>query len=307
MTVLLEGVCDQLAAAAERAATRRTLHNRRGRVTAMAAAGALSLGGAAAVAATIWQPQLGSDRIGHPSASTSAPTAAQLAHLGVLRRGASAADHGAQSTYALRWLNPSLHGVRVDYVRLLGIQPDGKGFVLVPVQYFVPTGTENALCLFSQDSEAGGMSCFTTEQLLSGQAIMATERVTMVKTTSGPLPAGSRPPVTMPDGSPGLVRPVATLAGGRFFGLVPDGVASVRVSNAIASVTVPVHDNFFQSPMPTDAAHAAQEPQPVDKPTFEWLDGSGAEMPKTPAAAAAAAPHDSLLATQALAHRLLRH
>lgn len=281
MSILLGALAEQLAAAAEREATRRAASRRRHRVTAIVATGGLTLGGAAAIAATVWQPELG-DGGGHPTASASAPPPAQLFHLGVLRRAATAGDHGAQSTYALRFLDPSLRGVRIDFVRLLGTDPTLSGFVLMPVQAFNVTGRvlPDGLCLFAADSEAGGLSCFSTAQLFAGQAIVTSSKMTMIK-VAGAAPAGSRPRVTMPDGSAGPVRLTTTVGATSFAGLVPDGVASVRVTNDLGSITVPAHDNFFQARMPADAAHAAREPRAADQPTFQWLDASGVAVTNT--------------------------
>jgi hypothetical protein len=289
--VLLEGVHDQLAAAAERRAVQRASAHRRGRVAAFAVTGALGLGGAAAVAQTIWAPQLGDDRRGHPTASASSPPADQLAVLGVLRRPATVADHGAQSTYALRLMNPSLVGIRTAYVRLLGTQSDGLGFVLVPVaSYGSPDGTgskPDALCLFSRDTDGGGLGCFTTSELLAGAAVMEMYE----PAPASPAPAGleAASPGAASPGAAGMgpasptagyqrVRGAVNLAGSRVFGLVPDGVASVRVTNDLGSVTAAVTDNFFEAPIPYGTANPSGPLQSGDQPTVEWLDRSGGEV-----------------------------
>ena len=279
MTVLQQ-FSDELFAAAQRQARRETAIRRRARLSGLAVTGALTLGGVAAAATTIWQPQLGDARRGYPTASSSAPPADQLADLGVLRRAATAADHGAQSTYALRFLDPSLHGVRTDYVRLLGTQTNGKGFVLVPVQSYGATDgaappVADALCLFSQDVEGGGISCFNTQQVLAGRAVMWMLR--MARMAPRPLaPSG------VTGSQPGglhfrreQLRPTTT--GGVGFGLVPDGVANVKLTNNQGSVTVPVHDNFFQAPFPSGQTGAPSQP---NAPTLEWLDATGNVIPK---------------------------
>jgi hypothetical protein len=297
--VLLEGVHDQLATAAERRAVQRASAHRRGRVAAFAVTGALGLGGAAAVAQTIWAPQLGDDRRGHPTASASSPPAGQLAVLGVLRRPATAADHGAQSTYALRLMDPSLEGIRTAYVRLLGTQSGGDlGFVLVPVaSYGSPDGTgskPDALCLFSRDTDGGGLGCFTTAELLAGAAVMemyepAPARPEAAPPTAAGLGAASTTAAGLEAASPTAgyerVRGAVNLAGSRVFGLVPDGVASVRVTNDLGSVTAAVTDNFFEAPIPSGTANPSGPFAAGDQPTVVWLDGSGGEVAQAAAPA----------------------
>jgi hypothetical protein len=270
---LLPDLSHDLVAVAQRKARHHVAVRRRVRVAGLTLGGALALGGVVATAATIWTPQLGDDHRGHPVASASAPPVEQLARLGVLRRAATDADHGAESAYALRLMDPDLQGIRTGYVRLLGTQQDGKGYVLVPVASYgsrdhTGAATPDALCLFSRDVDGGGLSCFTTRQVLEGRAEAAMGPPTGVE------PVG--PVVTTPNGSRfRRTRSTVTAAGMRFFGLVPDGVAAVRLANDQGAALATVHDNFFQAPIPTDAAHAGEPLKPGDLPTYEWLDAAG--------------------------------
>jgi len=272
MTVLQQ-FSNELAAAAQRQARRETVVHRRARITGLAVAGVLMLGGVAA-ATTIWQPQLGGNRRGTPTASLSAPPADQLAEFGVLRRAPTAGDHGAQSTYALRFLDPSLHGVRTDYVRLLGTQANGEAFVLVPVQSYAAQDGEgpsitDALCLFSQDVDGGGLGCFSTQQILDGRAVesMGRPKPLAIAPSGATVTASGRSHFQR-------VRGV-TLTDVVYFGLVPDGVTSIKLTSDQGSVTVPVHDNFFQAPLPGGETAAPDHSNTASTPTFEWLDPTG--------------------------------
>jgi hypothetical protein len=62
------------------------------------------------------------------------------------------------------------------------------------------------------------------------------------------------------------------------FGLVPDGVASVRVTNDVGAVTAAVAGNFFQAAIPSGTANPGGRVEPGDQPTVEWLDSSGGEV-----------------------------
>jgi hypothetical protein len=156
----------------------------------------------------------------------------------VLRRDAVDADRGVQSRYALRFLDPGLQGVRTESVRLVGAHDGEGGYVLVPVAG--DHGKPDSLCLFARDTDGGGLSCWTTGEILAGKAVMG----------MGPGPGPGAPPpgapvITTPNGthavrggplSPG---PITT------FGIVPDGVAQVRLHNAAGSITVPGWQAFI--------------------------------------------------------------
>ncbi len=273
MTVL-EGFSHDLAAAGERLARRDLVRRRHARFAALAVAAILAIAGAAVAATAIWQPQLGDDRRGHPTASGSAPPADQLEHLGVLRRDQTDADRGAQSRYALSFQDPSLKGIRTAYVRLLGTRPDGRGYVLIPVASW--QGIRDALCLWDQDVEGGGQSCFSTEQIRDGRA-------TMLAIAIPPELRRPRHPIKIgADGLPKNVPPPPMPVGGvRYSGLVPDGVASVELRNAYGAARARVHDNFFASGVAFNPADPNRRVQPGDTPAIRWLDADGNDV--TPA------------------------
>src|SRR5688500_10995749 len=103
---------DDLAAAAERLGRPRRL-----RAPLAIAFGVLALGGAGAAAPDFWQPQLGDDRRGHPTASSSDVPAEQLERFGVLRREPTAGDRGQPVRSALTYLAPDFDGIRTEGVR----------------------------------------------------------------------------------------------------------------------------------------------------------------------------------------------
>jgi hypothetical protein len=271
MTVMQQFTTD-LTQAARRRADREIRLRRRVRLTGLAVTGALTLGAAVAVATTVWQPQLGDERRGHPTADLSAPPADELAALGVLRRESTSGDRGAQSIYALRLLDPSLRGIRTSHVRLLGSQSNGLGFILIPVQsYEAPDAgapsIANALCVFSRDSDGGGLGCYSMQQVLEGRAVGSFAQASQsgAPTAESPPSAGSH-----------FMREQGFLTDGVSYGLVPDGVASVTVTNRQGTITVPVRENFFQASLPTtggsDDGRATSTSMPA---MIQWRSAAG--------------------------------
>jgi hypothetical protein len=178
---------------------------------------------APAVAATgVWRPMLGDGVSPPPSASTAPAAESQRALLSVLRRPQTPADRGARTGYALGFLGRSVADVRTTEIRLLHVESDGRGIVLIPVGRYGldpdgaspiprPSGSDG-LCVFAEDRDhgqpaGGGFGCYSTEQLLHGQLIA------------------------------GL--------GQRVYGLVPDGVDKLQITTANTTLTVEVEQNFF--------------------------------------------------------------
>jgi hypothetical protein len=238
-----------LYSAAERAAAgyRRA---RRLRLLALVAVAVALLAGAALAASGVWSPQLGNPKYGRPTVGKSSPPADQLRALGVLRRPQQAADRGPPARYALRFLGPNSHGVRLAYVRLLARGPGGRGFVLVPIERYDPgppptpafkrafAPKSNALCVFAQASDGGGKDCYSTADLLAGRA------------------------------STGSI-------GRETYGLVPDGVAAVRLEFVTGqTLTVPVRGNFYVTDSPRERRHAAHSPAAAVEAEI-WLDANG--------------------------------
>lgn len=224
---------EQLRAAAWRrlSTRRRRLLTARGRPTRrlVVALAALVVAAPAVAATHPWRPLLGDGVTPGPTASNAPAPAAQRGVLSVLRREQQPADRGAQTRYALRFLGSSVRDVRTTEIRLLHVEPDGRGTVLIPVgryglppsgghpagQQLVqrrPAGSDG-LCVFAADADhghlAGGASaCYSTKELLAGRAIA------------------------------GL--------GNRIYGLVPDGVAKIEVTRSDrTAITANVEQNFF--------------------------------------------------------------
>jgi hypothetical protein len=189
-----------------------------------------------------------------------------------LRRESTAADRGAESTYALRLLDPSLHGVRTAYVRQLGSQPNGSGFILIPVQsYQAPDASGstivNALCIFGRDRDGGGLGCYSMQQVLEGRAIGSVVQPAPVQTpaTTGAQSSGSH-----------FTRERISLTRGFSYGLVPDGVTSVTITNRQGTITVPVRENFFAAPLPATAGAANGRTASTSTLTMiQWQDAAG--------------------------------
>jgi hypothetical protein len=238
-----------LYSAAARAATSYR-RGRRLRLVVLAAVAVALLAGAALAATGVWAPQLGNPKYGKPTVGKSVPPSDQLRVLGVLRRPQTVADRGPQTRSALRFLGPNSRGVRLAYVRLLALRADGRGFVLVPVERYdpgpAPTAAwrrafapkENALCVFAQASDGGGKACYSTREVLSGRAS-----------------AGS--------------------VGRETYGLVPDGVAAVRLQFVKGQTFVAkVKDNFFVADSPPERKDARHSPAAAVA-VETWLDEGG--------------------------------
>jgi hypothetical protein len=271
MTVMQQFTAD-LTQAARRRASREITLRRRARLTGLAVTGALTLGASVAAATAVWQPQLGDERRGQPTTDFSAPPAEELAALGVLRRESTPGDRGAQSIYALRLLDPSLRGVRTSYVRLLGSEPNGNGFVLIPVQsyYAADAGAPsiaNALCVFSRDSDGGGLGCYSMQQVLEGRAVGS-----LVHASQPGAPTAASPPSV---GSH-FMREQGSLTDGVSYGLVPDGVASVTLTNRQGTITVPVRENFFETSLPTtDGSDDGRATKTSTPAMIQWRSAAG--------------------------------
>jgi hypothetical protein len=248
MTVMND-FSQQLSLAGDRLARREAVVRRRRRTTGVVAAGVLALGGVTAAATTIWNPQLGDDRRGHAVATADAPPPGQLERFGVLRRDQTDADRGAQATDALTFHDPGFDGIRTPWIRLLGVHDGDLGYLLIPVAS--AHGKHDVLCLYAQDREGGGESCWTTAEIVAGRALLAM------------VPAPAAPQISK-DGTPVLPDAARPRGPMTFLGLVPDGVERVR----LGEVTTTVHDNFFR----------LTTRDQVTPRNVEWLDGDGGRV-----------------------------
>jgi hypothetical protein len=218
------------------------------RPAAIAVVGVSFFGATAVATMTPWLPDLGP---GHPlelQVAVSAAPRAQLDRLAVLRREQTPQDRKLAETYALRFFGQNTGSVRTDYVRTLaGDAPNAA--VLVPVSTYTVTRVvqsdtstpalrrsiaENGLCLFVGDAgKGGGQGCHSLEQLERGEI-------------RGALAAGTR---------------------ARFYGLVPDGVAQIRVRRPGAAPTdIDVRDNFYDFSL-----RSSGQDEPIAVQSLEWL------------------------------------
>lgn len=204
-----------------------------------------------------WSPELGDDRRGFTTAATDAPPQEQLAMMGVLRREQTAADRGEESLNALRFVDPSMVGVRTVYVRRL--ESHGVEAVLIPVARFnvdmddrlpksMPDRLREAyveqsdgLCLFFPDPvDGGGLGCFSTENLQVGL------------------------------GAAGASAPGRRV----YYGIVPDAVAKVVIDlKNDAELTVVPNENFY--------AYSATSGPPYVERT-RWFSADGELLIKSP-------------------------
>jgi hypothetical protein len=219
---------------------------RRGAAVALAA---LLIGVPAATATvTVWNPfeddGARNPRLPAPEASQKAVNPDLVATLGVLRRDQTGADRGVDTKQAARAFSASAgyRGAQLKGVRLLDAE---RGIVLIPfergpvplgpdgrpVRGFDPASYTNVACLFEQGPDSfGGIGCHSADKIRSGRAISS----------------GS----------------------GRVTGLVPDGVASVRLTRGGESTEADVRDNLF-------VADGADAPRAI-----EWLAADGSTVEK---------------------------
>jgi hypothetical protein len=216
---------------------------RRGPVVVLAAL----LIGVPAATATVsgWSPFDDSERsprLPAPSSSQQGAAPELAATLGVLRRDQTNADRGVDAKKAARafsatagYRGAQLKGIRVlDQDRGIVLIPFERGPVPLdpqgrPVPGFDPASYTNVACLFEQSGDGyAGVGCHSADKIRSGRAISSgSDRVT---------------------------------------GLVPDGVASVRLGRGGRSTEVPVRDNLFVA-------------EGVDAPrAIEWLADDGSTV-----------------------------
>jgi hypothetical protein len=219
------------------------LRRPRGRYLAAALA-AVVVAVPAGAATSGWNPFDDPDRRLPAPTTTELPPATSLtSQLGVLRRPQTSADRSAPVERALRGFDDESHGVALGSVRLL---PGGA--VLVPVQRFQPRGPggaragdrkEDSVCLYSPSSDGtGGIGCFTAQEVHDGRAI----------------------------GSQGTTVD----------GLVPDGVARVRLISEDDAAEATVRDNYFGTRLDPRAGPGGVAFVRTDRAV--WLDSAGREL-----------------------------
>jgi hypothetical protein len=195
----------------------------------------LTVGGAGAAASSLWLSPAGNPLYGFtPGLTESAPPAAQLAALSVLRRAQTDSDRVSGVQAALTDVNNFTTGIRSNYVRVLGTTSAGP-VVLVPVQTRNAAAgqpaIQNALCVYYPASgpvAQNQIGCWSTQQVLAGQA-------------SG-------------------------ITNSHEYGLAPDGVSSVSVSLGSWTKSVALSGNFFDVQVPA-AGGGNQPPSLPGTPT----------------------------------------
>jgi hypothetical protein len=198
-----------------------------------------------ATATSLWLAPAGNRLYGfNPGLSLSSPPVRQLEALAVLRRQQTAVDRGSAVRAALADVNNFTTGLRSNYVRILGRTREGP-VVLVPVvrraAHAATVGAQpairDALCVYYPFGGHGSNThCWSTRQLFAGEA-------------------------------------VATI-GAHEYGLVPDGVRSVRVSLGAWTRSVRVAGNFFDVELSIGRGGAGRPPVPV-APTVTFSRSSG--------------------------------
>lgn len=281
------------APAAEHGQRRRRWRRPHGRGLAVVVllAGA-SVGGLAyAAATTLWQPPLGNGPAGSATATASPVPAEQLRALGVLRRAQTELDRNVTTRYALQF-NAAGERVRTNAVRRLATGTSGGAIVLVPYERRVttmwgdpqspkPEALGDVLCLNYLDPFASaGVKCGTLNDVIAGKMGMGMgnpECVTPEQRRSHAEAQAQerrwarlerRPAQTLPCRRARDEKDVT-----HWVGVVPDGVASVKLGKRPNSRVVPVHDNVFQS----DGGSGFSR-------DHVWLDAAGQPIPRQRAA-----------------------
>ena len=197
----------------------------------------------AATASSLWLAPAGNPTYGfNPGLASSAPPAAQLGALAVLRGPQTDGDRTNGVQAALTDVNNFTTGLRSNYVRVLETTRAGP-VVLVPVQRRGASAVggrarpaiRDALCVYYPFIDHGSLNtnthCWRTGQLLAGQAL-----------------AG---------------------IGAHEYGLVPDGVLSVRVAVGAWEKSVQVHRNFFDVTRPVGGTGGLSTGVPIS-PTITF-------------------------------------
>jgi len=267
----------------------------------------VAVAGVATAATGVWHPQIGDDKRGTPTISGSPVPPDQLSQFAVLRRPATPTDRSSEVRRVLRFVGRGYRGVRTDSVRLLdpGTRTTGA-VVLVPAER--AHGIENALCLHIVDpAEGSGGTCTSTKNVLDGKGLTFTgtplpatpveQRRTRRAIRDGQTKNRSarralRARLAPLPKDPAARRRVleraylrANLNGisidtGRqrysetaYYGLVPDGVATVSRISTDGNHTTNVRDNHFIIRVPKGQ---------MSRSTIVWRDATGRSIRTTP-------------------------
>jgi hypothetical protein len=240
------------------------------RALRLAAVGAasLALSGTAVAAISGWNPLVGNTgRGGQPSFSEAPVPDSIKQDLEVLRRPTRPIDRSPVVQATLHGVGADrVRGVHLDSVRYLAPAPGNTASIL-----FVADGSEDTdvfakgetfpgvVCVYSP-IEAGtaqgeaASTCVTPAQLSSGEAIAQIEQT----------------PNTLAEAEQWISRYW-------IFGLVPDGVATVRLESSHGETNdLPVKNNFFE----LSSGYTNHEPGGVECTT--WFDAKGNRISSQP-------------------------
>jgi hypothetical protein len=254
------------AAAARRTRSGHRIVGSRGTRIAVAGLTCLAFGGSA-MAADLWNPGIGTDAPiegngpalhgeGPATMATTPVPAAATEVLGVLRRGPTAEDRGAEVEATLAGVS-FVDRVRPDSVRFLAPGESGEATIVLSAEASVETEFSGGepICVFRPGAAGYGHpsevvpACFGLPFLLAGRAY--SEEID------------------------------APLGRGLAFGLVPDGVASVTAEFTNApNVVVPVKDNYFEIPMSGDQLGEGKRDRNGGIQRIIWGDASGTLVPQ---------------------------
>jgi Cytochrome C oxidase, cbb3-type, subunit III len=202
-------------------------------------------------------------QLSHPQSLSSSPPAALTSILEVLRRPATSSDQLPAH------LGPAVGytGVWVDYVRMLGITPDGTKYFLIP--------GVNDLQLPS-----ACLSELPKSKLLRNPAQPTGTVKIQAYSDTGDLGSAAHTPSEIAAGNAFFILPNGP-SKGEISGLVPDGVASVTLSSPQSTPeTVPVANNLFLAPVNATGPRIisegiGQEPNQEPSSVVEWHSADG--------------------------------
>jgi hypothetical protein len=201
----------------------------------------------AAAATSGWDPFADAPerKLPAPTVSSLPPAASLTAQLAVLRRSPEPADRSDLARDAVRSFDNDVRVVQLDSVRVLS-----PTAVLVPVESSEPRGPAgtapndrelSSVCLYIADTDGtSGSSCHTARDIARGEALMTQSAV--------------------------------------ISGLVPDGVARVRLTARDSQVSTEVHDNYFSVNFPAARISPGDPGSGARADGAEWFDARGKKL-----------------------------
>jgi hypothetical protein len=264
------------AARVSRSASRKGIADRRGARLAVIGFVCLAFGGTA-MAAGLWDPQIGTNAYSGPTSTSDTPVPEELTDvLGVLRRPQTAEDRSAAVEATLRRVSSPTDGVRPESVRYLGPGVEGEAAVLYSAERgrtlsgphegpyeLAPPG--EPLCI-AQPFKRKGFKAGGLHRVPAAEALL-TEPFPICFGLSELLAGHAFAMIGDPVDEPMLA-----------VGMVPDGVATVTVKLGSASgPTIPIVDNYFES-----FINGSEIPSDARSTGTIWRDAKGNVVPQRP-------------------------